>query len=516
VWVDALSQATADGRVVVLHFTSSAILLGDLPVADGAERRFAEGLHAAGLRSLTLFPGASPAELAAVGALLASDWSAKGASGFADAAWRADLPHLHLDLDEAVADPTPPAAMPSLFAALALLARPPEESQRRGTLGADALEALRHLRDTATPEPTSFLDVHPTAGVLPAELVAAVALVRGGTDLETAELGRALVAGIASATTATAARRVAREVMSSTVELIGSTLDATPLLHELLLKADPDLGVERVRVAAGAAISELGKDPLRAALVARLPPVATLELRGQLFSLLSLPLSKDDVGALATVLPRWAVQVLADTQLLREMGESNVRLERVRERLGSDEPSALSLGLAMAARLDDARLLDTILTLAGHPLPGVRESALFALRQQTGRRVRALVVQRLTDTAPDVRVEALRYAVAHALPEVLPYLEARIGDPALEALQEPEIRALCIAFGRVARERAEPTLSELALGRRRAGHPALARFALHGLRAIGTPRARAALQHVAVEIPRLRHEAESLLAGEAR
>ena len=516
-WIEGLTHALTDAQAITLHVTSAAITLGDLPVLDGAERPLAEGLYVAGMRALTVFAGAPQAELVAVGAILATDWSGQGAAGLADAVWRAELNQVHVDLAAPLADPTQPPPTPALVPHLALLARAPAEAQRKGTLHGDALQALRQLRETATPDTTSFLDVHPTASVLPAELVAAVALVRGGTDLDTADLASALLAAIGRAPTANAARRVAREVLGVAVDLLGSPIDGTPVLHGLLQAVDPELGPdEEVRDATRAALGDLAKEPLRAALAARLGAVATPDLRGQLFSLLSLPLADEDVRALAPRLPRWAVQVLADTQLLREMDESTTRVERVRARLGSEEPGVLALGLAMAARLDDTRLLDPVLALAGHPRADVREGSLFALRQQTGRRVRALVLQRLTDATPDVRVEALRYAVAHRLPEVLPYLEARIVDPALETLQEPEIRALCIAFGRVARERAEPTLSELALGRRRLGHPALARYALHGLRAIGTPRARAALQHVAAEIPRLRQEVEALLAGDGR
>lgn len=514
-WVSGLVEALAKLPAFTVTVSPSGLTLGDAALLDAADRALAEGLYGAGARAITLFAGVSEAELVALLALLLTEWAGESAAvDLAGAAWSAELTHVHLDLSPIGAlGATPPGRLP----AIELLERPPEEPTRRGALGPEGLHELRLLRDTLPPEPASFVDVFPTAGTLPPELLADAARVRNGLDLDSAELGRALVAAMLAPSPSGAAGHagpVARELLAAAVDLLGGPLDASPLLHHALEATDRELTPDdAARAAALAAVGELTRDPLRRALVAALPATETPELRAQLFSLLSLPLADDGVLALSPLLPAWAIQVVADTELLREADLGPARTERVRARLNATQPGVVALGLAMAARIDDPRLLDVILPLGTHTSADVRVGVLVALRQQTGARVRELVASRLADPAAAVRVEALRYAVVHRVAEVLPWIEARLLEPDLSSLLEPELRALCVAFGRLGRERAEGPLTDLALGRRRVGHPALGRLALHGLRAINAPSARAALQHVAAEVPRLRQEAESLLAG---
>ncbi|MDP2315912.1 MAG: hypothetical protein Q8P41_23655 [Pseudomonadota bacterium] len=515
-WVNGVTEALAEVPALLLAISPSAIAVGSLPVLEGADRALAEGLYAAGARTITIFAGIPPGEVVAFAAILLTDWRAGGVVDLAEALWRAELAYVHLELVSAPPSPLPVPA-PANLTALDILTRPPEEPSHRGSLTSAALATLRQLRDTLPPEPASLLDVHPAGRALPAELMAEAARIRAGIDLDPTELGGALLAALPASATRPGSNLVARQLLCAAVDLFGGPVDANPLIHHALEAVDPELTAdEAVRNAALAAFAELTAEPLRGALLARIPATETPEIAGSLFSLLSLPLPGDGVIALAAGLPRWALQVLADAVLLREMEDGSPRAERVRMRLASDQPAVLALGLAMAARVDDPRLLEPVLALHAHANGEIREGVLIALRQSTGKRIREIVTQRLTDPVAAVRIEALRYGVAHRVPEVLPWLEARVQAPELAGLLEPELRALCIAYGRLARDRAEAPLSELALGRRRVGHPALARFALHGLRAIGTPRARAALQHVASEVPRFRGEVEALLAGDAR
>ncbi|MDP2306871.1 MAG: hypothetical protein Q8P18_12680 [Pseudomonadota bacterium] len=509
-WIGGLLEALAKVPALTIEVSPSGLTLGDTALLDPADRALAERLYGAGARAITLFAGASDADLVALAALLLTEWGAEGgAIAFAGAAWGAELTHIHLDLASIGALV---AATPGKLPAIDLLERPPEEPTRLGALGPDGLQALRMLRDTLPPEPASFVDVFPTAGTLPLELMADAARVRAGLDIDPAELGRALLAAMLA--TPTTAGGVARALLGAAIDLIGGPIDASPLLHLALEATDPELTPEdATRTAACAAFAELTRDPLRGALVAALPAAETPELRAQLFSLLSLPLPEEGVLCLPALLPQWAIQVVADTELLRETENGRSRDERVRARLSAQQPGVISLGLAMAARLDDPRMVDAILPLASHVSGEVRLGALMALRKQMGARVCSLVFQRLADPVAAVRVEALRYGVAHRVPDMLPWIEARLHEPDLSAAQEPELRALCVAFGRLGRERAESALTELAMGRRRLGHPALGRLALHGLRAINSSTARAALQHVAAEVPRLRQEAEALLSA---
>lgn len=517
-WVGALTEALAKVPGFSVTVSPSALTLGDIPLLDPADRVLAASLHDAGLRAVTLVAGGPESELLALCSLLLTDWG-RDLAAFAHAVWGAELTHVHFDLAPGSVAGPPPLHLPEQSPAVPprhnrlpgteALERPPDAPTHRGALDPNALEAVRRLRETLAPAST-FADVFPTAGTLPPDLIAYATRVRGGLDIDPAELAHALLAAMLASPSSVGT--LARGLIGAAVDLMGSPTDPSPLLHTALEVIDPELTPETdIRSAALAALVPLTRDAVRRALLAAHGERETPELRAQLFSLLSLPVPADGLEPAPPLLPPWAMQIVADTELLRETDNGLGRAERVRVRLASPQPAIIALGLAMTVRVDDPRLLDSILPHATHASPEVRLAALLALRHHAGPRVRAAVMQRITDPDDSVRVEALRYGVAHRVPEMLAWVEARLQEPDLSALQEPELRALCVAFGRLGRDRCESPLADLALGRRRAGHPALVRLALHGLRASNSPSARTALQHIAEENPRLRHEAEALL-----
>jgi hypothetical protein len=514
-WLEGIQEALEDLPVLALGVSPGAITLGDTPVLDGADRAIAEALHVAGVRAVTVFGGIGEDELVALAVILVTAWDGPNGARFEAAAWGADLPHVYFDL--AMAPAPALAGLPSALRLLALqLEAPAAEPTRVGPLAADAVATLRDLRDTIAPEPAALLDVHPAVSALPPEIVAEAAVIRAGADLDPGELAAALEMCLVAEPDPGRVVTLARALVAAAVDLFGGGADPAPLAHLALELLDTELTPTFTgRPAAGVAFRELAADPLRATLAARLPHTESADARGALFSLLCLA-DADGAEKLAEVLPHWAVRVLADTVLLRETDAGGAQTERIRARLTSSAPSTLLLGLAMAARIEDGRLLESVLALAEHKNGDVRESVLFALRQQRSPRVRELVRRHLGDPAEGVRIEALRYSVAYRVNEATSWLEERLSDPALATSSEVELRALCIAYGRLARERAEGPLLDLALGRRRGGSPALARYALHGLRAVGSPRARGALEHVAADVPRLRDEALGLLAGDGR
>ena len=514
-WLGGLADALGEQQVIFLAVTPSALLLAEVPVLGATNPSLPAALHAAGLRALTLWAGAEERELLAVAQILVTDWAATDApaAALARAVWAADLPHAWFELADQPVAARAPFGAPS--AALDRLSAPAEPSARLGTLGAEALAALRDLRATLAPEPSGLLDAQAAPSTLPPDVAAEVALVRTGGDLDPGELGAALLAAIHASDDPATVTRLASALAELAVELLAGAADVGPLVHHALEVVDTDLTPNAtLRAAATEAFDRLADGPLRTRLLAAIPAAESPELRGPLFSLLSLVRAPGAVAALAEALPRWALAVLADTVLLRDPEDATGRLDAVRARLASASPAVVALGLAMSSRIDDPRLSEQVLALAEHRDAEVREAVLVALRHHSVTRVRELVLRRLGDPSTPVRIEALRHAVAHRLPEVLPHVEARVQDAAVVGLDDVEARALCIAYGRLAKDAAEIPLSDIALGRRKLG-PTLARHALHGLRAIGTARARAALEHVAAEVPRLRDEVAALL-GEAR
>lgn len=210
------------------------------------------------------------------------------------------------------------------------------------------------------------------------------------------------------------------------------------------------------------------------------------------------------MGPLAEALPHWAVVVLADVLLVREIlaGTERSAMARLRE----ESRGELYIGLAMATRLDDPRLTDRVLALVDHTAPEIRVNALVSLRMQSNPRVQHRVVRALEDATMAVRIEALRYAVAHRLAAAVPWLEHAVAE-GLAGREDVEVRALCVALGKLGRERSESIL--LGLVQRRAPG---ARFAAHGLKAAGGPNVRTNLEMVLTEDPSLRPDVAPLLA----
>lgn len=501
-WVAGIEIALQQIPLIPVTVSPQSLLYGDAPILEGG---LAARLHAAGLRVLDLFIGPTERELTSLGALLASDW-AGDRERFEEALWAADLPHVWYELVEG----TPAAVRAAFPSALSRLEIGPEEPRRTGYLSTNAAAALHDLRAMVAPEPVGLLDAH-AAGAPAAPLKAEVALLRTAGDIEPRDLAGAFGEILARAEGPEDVRRAVAALLGAGVDLMGSA-DAGPLLHRALEAFDEDFEADpERRAAARGATAALSENPLRQRLTARLPAHDPGELRGSLFSLFSLVTDETVAAALAEVLPRWAQGVLADATHLRDPENAAERLDAVRRRLTSASPAVIALGLGIAARLEDARVLDTVLALGDHADPGVREAALVALRAHALPRVRDLVLRRLDDPALAVRLEALRYGAAHRVQEVLPHLDRWLASGAAEASDEHEARAVCIAYARIARDAAEAPLREIALGRRRSG-PTFARQALHGLRAIGTPAARASIEHVATEVPRLREDAATVLA----
>ncbi len=522
-WLEGVGDALADAAVLSLGVQPGAILLGDVNLLDGADRGLADGLYAAGARALTVFGGAEEDELVALAGLLLTLWdeAPRGGTTLEAALWGAELPHVHMDFEPA-AEPAFPIASPAWERVLGLLAPGSAPAVRSEPLSMGGLNALRALHATKGPEAGALGEVYTHTSVLPPELASEATVIRAGADLDMAGLGDALGAILASARDSARGVDLATAIVALAVELLGGTADPAPIVHATLALLDADLSPG---LAGGTAVREglraLAIEPLRGRLRSRVPVAEPPDLRGTLFSLLSLVEDADAAEALAEVLPAWAIRVLGDTILLREglLREGEVgpaRLERVRARLAGTDPPGVLLGLAMAARLEEAGLMEPVLGHASDASADVREGVLFALRQSRTQRTHELVRKLLEDEAENVRIEALRYCVAHRVVEAVPSLEARLADPTLAAASDAEVRSICIAYGRIARSRAEGALQELAQGRARATHPLLPRMALVGLRAIGTASARVALERIATEVPRLREEAVALLAGEPR
>jgi hypothetical protein len=521
-WVSGCLEALEDVPVLVLGVARSAIHLGEIAILDGADADVAGTLHAAGAQAIVLSSGVTEDELMELARLLLTRWPAIGAAGPGEpdletAHWGLDLPHVHIEL--AGGGPGPvhhESRTPGRFRAEVddPTSAPPEGVQT-GMLDPALLAELDALRADAAasvPEPAK-----PQPRGVPIELAAEAASVRSGGDLQPEAVAELLFSCIEADAGADQAGLLARWALGFALSLLGGPVSPGPVTHGLLLLLDPALSPDEAhRGAVRAAMDALATDPWRERLSRVVSDADEDEVRGDLFSVFSLVEGTDAVASLTEAIPHWATRILADAVLLRE-GDAGVdAIERARARLRSAGGGPVRLALAMAARLEDARLTDPVLAHADDPDPAIREAVLLALRKQRSSRVREVARRRLSDPVTAVRLEALRYCVAYRDPEAIPLVEARLSGPEVADLDETEVRALCLALGRLSAERAEALLADLATGRRRGSHPSLARFSLHGLKVAGTAKARAAIEEAAAGNARLQSEAQALLAGEDR
>jgi hypothetical protein len=449
-----------------------AVTAGGLSAATGlelgADSPIPGRLVDVGVSRITIWRGATDRELGALAAMLCTRWAPGDERSFDTEVWAAGFENVVFERSRAREQRayTPPARLSFV--------------QEDAHLSEEAVRVLHELRETAAPAPGALIEVHATTRALPAELAADVATVVDGMDLPPAALGAALLAlGVPVSL-----------VVAASCELFAAGREVGALFHAYVDDGVTFEGLEEAGFAQR--------------LADVLPAEETQTARAGLFSLLHLLNPAVSCAALADTLPRWGLIVLADVLLAREIQVGATR--SVGERLRATTIGELRIGLAMASRLDDPRTTERVLALVDHGSPAIREAALLSLRQQTNPRVHQRVIKALDDASPAVRVEALRYAVAHRLGTAVPWLEHAVAE-GLTGKEESEIRAMCVALGKLGRERAEPTL--LGLVRRRS--PA-SRFALHGLRAAGGMNMRASLELAAAEDPSLRAEVDALLA----
>ena len=515
-WLNGIAEALSEMPVVVLGVSGGAIYLGDIPVLDGAERDVAETLHAAGARGMVLFAGISEDELLLLARILLTAWQPSG-HGEVDlemALWGQELPHVHFELVGSADGPEAENRAPGRLRRSRAESAPDEETSEHDIMLSEAaLAELRSLRDTAPPEPATLVNVQIAGPLpLPPELVAESAAVQAAADLDPAQVATVLHACLAAENSGERAVLHASAMLHYALGILGGPVSPSPFLHHLLGFLDPELNPDHPhREAVRTALQAMFSDPHRERLLRVLADAPEEALRGELFSLFSLIHDERVVHGLAENVPRWVARVLADSLLLRETADGSSVAEPVRRRLQAPGIGSTLLALAMAARSDDARLIEPVLQHRDHADPVVREAVLYALRKQRSARVRDVVRRRLDDPAEVVRVEALRYCVAYRDTEMGPRIESRLLDPALGGHGESEIRALCLSYARLMRERAERPLLDIALGTRRGHHPVLPGLALQALRVVGTPGARTGIERVANEVPALSAQARALL-----
>ena len=509
---------------MILSVSPAGIQLGDFVVLEATDSRgdIVESLFSAGLRRFYIEVGAADDELSAMGRLLVTPWGAMGDDheDLTGAVWRADFAHVYFDVMDALADRENEEVGDSpIVRELAGLVSELNAQAKGGDdhanarLRQDELAVFLGLRDhvefrtVGKEEARIRLETN-----FSSQLADEVRALREDRDMASADVVGLLATCINAAAEPERAQLIGEAWFTFVVNAALAQRGSSALILRTAELLDVDLSPhlahrDIVRFAAGM----LAKEPTQGRLVRLFSTIEEKEVTGLAFTLFMLLPGEAEAVTLAGVLPAWATRVLADTLLLRGAPEPAAALDLVFRFLAHSERGGVLLGLMMATRHADPRLIEPLLGHVCAATEEVRESALVALRQHQTPRIRESIRAALSDSSERVRVEALRYCVAYRDVGAIPSLETRIDSAEVGAATDAEIRALCIAIGRIQGSQALPLLTSLAHGARPAHHPQLPRFALHGMRAVNSDAARAAMIRAAHVVPALSDEVDALM-----
>ncbi len=523
-FLSGLREALQELPVIVVEVTPEGMLLGDHLIVESTERRgdLVESLFSEGLRALSIESGASDDELLTMGQLLLTPWhDDRHSEGLASAAWHADFAHVYFEVVDALAERETeelgesPIVRELQGLVAELNARADQQNEDDvSRMRQDELAVLLRLKDHVDFDGNTEGERLKLESTLSPALRDEVRACIADRDMARADVAGVLTTVLSVVAEPDRARAIGEALYSYVVNAVLADPGSSPLVQRTAELLDADLTPhlahrETLRDAAAAIATEPTRSRL-ARLLAQTDPKAGTGLAFTLFLLLP---GEDEAIELAAALPAWAVRVLADTVLLRAAPEPLVAIDVPRRFLAHSERGALLLGLAMAARQNDPRLIEPAIAHARHDGDDVREAVLVALRQHQTPKIRELVRGALADQAEGVRMEAMRNCVAYRDLEVLPLLEARLRSSEIATATDAELRGLCISYARIGGANTIPVLAEIADGRRPSAARSLPRLALHGLRAQGSEPARSAMQRVAHVVPALADEVRTLLGG---
>lgn len=522
-YLAAIDQALAEQPVVAVEVTTDALSYAGHVILGAEDKRgdLVDTLYAEGVRGVTFELGVTEGELLQFGNILLTPYAELHKEGrtLEELVWEADFTHIFFAIVERLGDEEDGGVLGGDSPLVKSIAGLVEELNR--TAGADAVKVRQD----------EFVVMRRLQEELGTELVKPEG---GGAGWGALDLSPALRAEVAACEAGEDLDEV--DVVGLLAALVGQADDqhgdvvAQALFHYAVgaLEGDPDAAsntLARLRAfldgshdsqfqrALRLSARVLAAAPLDERLATLVTEVGETTLRGPLFLLFGTLGVEGARLALAAKLPAWAIRVLADAWLVDDPPADLVAT--IRRMLTRGDKGGALLGLALASRSDQPQLIDALLQATDDVDATVRELALVALRRYQTPRLREVVHRRLVDPTEGVRLEALRYVVAYREAEALPQLERRLLTVGAHEVSDAEVRALCIAIGRLGRDRGESFLIPLALGARPTNHPALGRAALDGLRAVGSTSARAAISRIAAEVPALADHARVLLGGGA-
>jgi len=508
------------------------------------------GLYAEGLRGISVERAASRRELERLVEILARDWLRRDddAEDLLAAAWRADFHHVHVDVADRFSDEDDRGQDQTrdelaqggnlsggdrarLLGDSVLVAEVQGLIQEIEAGDPSAADVVKMKQDEADlylrirEEMASHIEAGGDEELIALDPTTQAALgreverVNDGADAPLATMGALLFEITRLTDDEEEVAQLAQTLVRHAFVMIeqGRLVEAPVLLHRTLGLLDADLFPDfRFAAAFRRGLSVVLDERYAPRLITAMRRRADQEgLAAPLFTLLS-ALPEEAVHRLVRVGAASEGcgplrQVIADAVVTILRHDAQTVFELL---VASQEEVALVPLLAMS-RLDYPRCVEHCLLLARSEIPELREQALRSLRAYQSPNIKATMLKALDDSAPTVRIEALRYLSVYRDVAVLSQLEQRIRSEWFGELEEEEVKSWLMAFGIIGREQSVPLLRNIALDVAKVhGRPAVVKpMAVRGLKAAGTATAKMALKQVAREQPALRSLLRQLGVG---
>lgn len=522
VFVEQIREALALGPLE-LRIDDDGLWLGETELTGGdlVGKVLTEGLTTESLDHVTILVSVPDDEIRALARMLARDWRERHADepGLEAQAWSAGFGHVLLEVsarsvidlvDEG--DVAPEEMVARLIGQLGVEVADPEIAAALDAEVGAVMDQLRAIGDESPPSRSlPALEAEPSHQAFLRELQA----VRSGTDVPPDRLALVVFETLrhapdgphAAETVRVAGYHLRAAAADGDVETAGALAQRLATLTQPGLFAGWGL-----TAAVSDALGSLLDDAMAEAVAAgtlRNPDAEAW--RGLLFSLgqLADPSRLDAIVRLGRPLrDRGMRQALADAMLLvADRGNTDLRQVLVQA-----ADADLAVVLLALGRRPDPTLVELILAREGSTDAQVREAVLIALRAHQSQRIKEVMRAALTDTAGAVRMEALRYLSVYRDAAAAETVQARLLAVAERDADEPELRALAIAWAIMTRGSGLSRLEDIATGVAKCKHPQAPRAALHGLRAGGAA-GREALERIGRSQPALRGDIRALLGG---
>lgn len=418
-YVEKMEAALLGGMPLVMEMESDIIRCGETKVIgeDLLSAHLCRSLYDEGVRALFIEPGASTPELEKLAWLLSADWSSRAVfeADLQASAWQNRFAAIHIDAIAARVEIEDDDAEDLVEQLLHQLGG---SDITDGSAMASLLKRLEVI-EVSSPPRSAYVDESSCAVEHPQafeRFCRRLEAVRDDVDVSDERISQIVFETLRSERTPAAVHSLGESVVEQIVRALaaGQPAEASALLHwpSLLLESDVEPGWLHTD-ALSRALGTLDNEEVWEAIISgvgRTPDPQ--QWRGPLFTL-TLAMAASSVHGIVT-----SAAALPDVKMRAAVADGvSLLAERAGIKpatlLGEVKGDALKVALLVAARSQDATLVEPLLSHVASEDADIREAALIALRRQQSARIKVVVRQALSDAVESVRTEAMRYIAVY-------------------------------------------------------------------------------------------------------